>query len=133
MTKINLLADYYKSGTYKFEVEKIAVKEDRAVIWANAQELLEAVLEERNVIGNYSVKLMADGGQGFFKVSMLIFFENDHSGSFNSCKNFENEQETRRSLYRNGGIAGKAKKLRGYLLTFFTKKHYNSILIFNVS
>lgn len=35
-------------------------------VWSDAEELLEAVLKERNVIGSYIIKVMADGDQGFF-------------------------------------------------------------------
>lgn len=71
--KTNTLEKFYKSNVLKFDVEKSNLKEDRTVIWADAEELLEAVIDERNLIGNYVVKVMADGGQGFFKVNMKGF------------------------------------------------------------
>ena len=48
----------------------------RPVIWADAEQLLEAVFTGRQIIGNYTVKVMVDGGQGFLKISMSIIPEN---------------------------------------------------------
>lgn len=42
------------------------------MVWANASNLLDEVIEKRNLTGSYIVKVMADGRQGFFKVSMSI-------------------------------------------------------------
>ena len=70
------LQDLYTGGFYEFDIEQSSVKHKRPVIWADAEQLLEAVLTGSQIIGNYTVKVMADGGQGFFKISMSINPEN---------------------------------------------------------
>ncbi|CAH1106006.1 unnamed protein product [Psylliodes chrysocephalus] len=57
------------------DLEKNPVKQKRPVIWGNAEEILDTVISKRNLIGNYLFKIMADGGQGFFKVCMTIIPE----------------------------------------------------------
>ena len=47
-------------------------KEKRPVIWTNAEKIVEYVLEKQNFVDNYTIKVMADGGQGFFKVCFSI-------------------------------------------------------------
>ena len=51
----------------------------RPVVWADAEKLIETVLDKRYFVGDYLVKVMADGGQGFFKIclssSHLFIFE----------------------------------------------------------
>lgn len=74
--KSKVLEHLYKDGIFEFDVEKVGGKVKRPVIWADAEEILETVLIERQVIGNYFVKVMADSGQGSFKVSMSILPEN---------------------------------------------------------
>ncbi|CAH1106663.1 unnamed protein product [Psylliodes chrysocephalus] len=51
-------------------------KEVRPVVFANAEELLEAVIQNRKLEGNFLIKVIADGGQGFFKISLTILPEN---------------------------------------------------------
>lgn len=74
-SKSNLLADIYDHGIYEFDVTDSKLKSQRPVIWADAEKLLDAVLQKRNVIGKYSVKVMADGGQGFLKICLSILTE----------------------------------------------------------
>ena len=64
---------------FNFEVEsKSNVKkiEKRPVIWTKAEDILESVIAQREIIGNFFIKIMADGGQGFFKISMTVISEN---------------------------------------------------------
>ena len=60
----------YKTKILDFDTEDKRGKEKRPVIYANAEELVEAALDKRNLEGNYVInyviKVMADGGQGFF-------------------------------------------------------------------
>lgn len=37
---------------------------------------METVIQERHIIGNVQIKVMADGGQGFFKMCMTVLPEN---------------------------------------------------------
>lgn len=67
----HLLDTFYEESLLEFEI-KDGKREKRPVVWANASKLLKEVIEKRNLIGSYVVKVMADGGQGFFKVSMSI-------------------------------------------------------------
>lgn len=93
------LENVYRSDTLEFDVEnnaanqkkaiggqknskqkrtvakKITLKQRRPVVWANAEEILNTVIDKRGLIGNYLVKVMADGGQGFFKIGMTIIPE----------------------------------------------------------
>ena len=80
----NLLKDVYKTGEYEFECAKSANKALRPVVYADAEELLDVVIEKRNLQGNVTVNVMADGGQGFFKISLTILPEN-YSPVEDSC------------------------------------------------
>ena len=79
--KGNILKPLYKNGVYKFDVEKQDKKEDRPVVWADVESLVDKVVKERQLIGNYQIKLMADGGQNFFKISMSIIPESYFVGN----------------------------------------------------
>ena len=48
----------------------------RYIVYADAEELLNKILEERSEDGNVLVKVMADGGQGFFKFCFTVIPEN---------------------------------------------------------
>lgn len=63
---VKSLLDFYKQGTFEFDVDNSVVKQKRPVVWANAEELVEAVIGKRNLTGYYIIKLMADGGRVFF-------------------------------------------------------------------
>ncbi|CAH0552491.1 unnamed protein product [Brassicogethes aeneus] len=73
----HLLDTFYQKGLFEFETAD-GNYQTRPVVWANVNELLEEVLKERNLIGYYVVKVMADGGQGFFKVSMSIIPDSEN-------------------------------------------------------
>lgn len=66
------LKDVYQCGHHDFDVEKQPEKQNRLVVYADAETILNSVMEARNQYGDVVVKLMADGGQGFFKISMTI-------------------------------------------------------------
>lgn len=100
-----LLEDVYYNSMLNFDIEGSKPKEQRPVIWANASELLDAVVEKRNIIGNVVVKIMADGGQGFFKICMTILPE----GYF--CDENYEVLEKKRKLYAEGGSVGVKPKL----------------------
>ena len=52
---------------FEFEVDKNKF-EKRPVIFANAEDLLETIIEKRNLVGNYIIKVMADGGLGEYSL-----------------------------------------------------------------
>ncbi|CAH0559569.1 unnamed protein product [Brassicogethes aeneus] len=88
----------------EFEVGEInSLKQKRTVVWADAEELVEMVLNERKLIGNYTVKIMADSGQGSFKISMSIVPEN------NQLEPFETEE-----IYDNNFVETASKKRKTY-------------------
>lgn len=68
------LDDVYQTSLAYFDTDS-GGKQERPVVWANAEQLVEAVVTKRNLIGNYKIKIMADGGQGFFKLSMTLLPE----------------------------------------------------------
>lgn len=63
--RARILEDLYQYGEFDFEIEKSAVHQKRPVVWCNAEEILEEVIQRRTLIGNYVIKVMADGGQKF--------------------------------------------------------------------
>lgn len=70
--KAKTLEDVYHGEIHDFDIEKVPDKEKRSVIYADASELLDAVLEARKQHDEVVIKLMADGGKGFFKISMAV-------------------------------------------------------------
>lgn len=97
--KSKVLEDLYKIGEFDFDVEKSMLKQKRTVVYADAEELLESIVEKRQVIGHYQVKIMADGGQDFFKICMSILpqFVDEENGKLPFKK---------RKLYSDGGSVG---------------------------
>lgn len=92
-----ILEDIYKEEVLEFDVKNCVIKKKRPVIYADAEELLDCIITKRNFIGNVNVKVMADGGQGFFKISMSVL-PDDNEIQENNLK--------RRHLYSEGGTTG---------------------------
>lgn len=114
--KLNTLDNIYKSSRMEFDIESSNLKETRPIVWANASDLLDTILEARNVIGNYTIKVMADGGQGFFKICFSILQENDLISANNEKEDYENEnlcepfeKKKKKLYYESGSINQKAK------------------------
>ncbi|CAG9762777.1 unnamed protein product [Ceutorhynchus assimilis] len=57
-----VLADIYKLENHEFEVSQKDELCSRPVVFADAQQLIEKVTEERESIGKMDVKVLADGG-----------------------------------------------------------------------
>lgn len=112
--KSKTLKDIYRKDKFKFECEGKKVDE-RPVVYADAEELLEAVVKERGFEGNVLVKITADGGQGFFKICMSIFPENysaqSESDDSNSGEETGTHNKRKRSLYSEGGTLSKRARL----------------------
>lgn len=87
--------------------QQTAPKEKRYVIWADAEALLDEVIDRRELCGKYTVKLMADGGQGFFKISLTIQPESDPD----ECEFNTQTCTPKRTLYAEGGTVGQEPKL----------------------
>lgn len=121
MTEVsNSLKNVYKAGSFEFECS--AKKEVRPVVYADAEELLDEVIIKRNLQGNVTVKAMADGGQGFFKISLTILPENYspiENSSTQEASDDENHQHNsedfngpkKRKSYEEGGSISKKGKL----------------------
>lgn len=119
------LEGIYKHGFYEFDSEISTTKQKRPVVYADAQQLLDAVIEKRNLIGNILIKAMADSGQKFFKTSLTILPEDyspktDFPNSSPSNDNQDNDELMRtnlqkntgkRTLYSQGGSMSKKRKL----------------------
>ena len=115
-TNSKLLENLYKQGTFDFDVENKEKKEKRPVVWADVEELLESVLEKRNLVGMYEIIVTADGGQGFFKICLTITPE-DYSPNTETDDNFDEDEynhkltKKRRKLYSEGGTTARKAKL----------------------
>ena len=59
-----------------FDCDNTNVKKEQPIVFRNASKLLDFVIAQRKLKGNITIKIMADGGQGFFKISMRILPEN---------------------------------------------------------
>ena len=72
------MKNIYKEGLYEFQTDKEGIK-NRPVVYDNATQLLDFVFEKRNIehIEKTKIKLMADGSQDFFKISISISTEED--------------------------------------------------------
>lgn len=115
--KSKVLENVYKHGIYNFDCENDSSKQKhpRPVVYADAEEILDAVIENRKLQGNVIVKALADGGQGFFKISLTILpetyspiddSEHNQPDSDESC-----ELTHKRKLYSQGGSVSKKGKL----------------------
>lgn len=110
--KAKVLEDVYQCGAYDFDVEKMPEKEKRPVVYADADDLLNVVLEARNQHGEIVIKLMADGGKGFFKISMTIL-PKDYSQETSDSDIEEIPPKKKRTTYEEGGTLGKKANLNG--------------------
>lgn len=107
-----LLEDIYKIGSDNFDCNDKGVKESRPIVYASAQELLDSVIDHRKLEGNITIKVMMDGGQDFFKISMTVLPENFVSEVDIEAENLSDHAEKGgRSRYSDGGSVGKKAKL----------------------
>ena len=68
------LEDFYKIQWMEFDISGGKV-EKRPVFYGDAQDIVHKVCEEREIVGPCFIKLMADSGQGSFKISLSIMPE----------------------------------------------------------
>ena len=90
--KVKALSSFYKKSIYKFEINGKSSQENRPVVWADAEELVKAAVDHREIVGNAQIKVMADGGQGFMKICLTILSEN-RSSKLNSSDKETMEEE----------------------------------------
>lgn len=105
--KSKILQDIYKTERFLFDVEgDDKCKCERAVVYADAEALLKAVLELREENNDVDIKIMADGGQGMFKICMSIFPK--------KCVEEEIEEPaSKRAKYVDGGTTSREGTLTG--------------------
>ena len=100
--KSKILLDCYKKDHFEFETSE--GKSFRPVIYADAMQLVERIIEERQTEGsNMNFKVVSDGGQNFFKICLSIFPEDFQNFSDEMCS----------TKYSEGGSAAKKGKLTG--------------------
>lgn len=106
------------------------MKVQRHVFYAIANDLLQAVIEKRGLYCDCQIKIMADGGQGFFKICLSVWSEDYLEDS---------DLNKKRTLYSEGGSCSKTAKLTGVnkliLLCIVPqiKETYNNVkLLFNL-
>lgn len=110
--KAKTLEDVYQCGHYNLDVEKEPEKENRPVVYADAEALLNSVMEARKQYGEVVIKLMADGGKGFFKISMTILPKNFRE-EMSESDDGESPTKRQRTTYKEGGSLGKKSNLNG--------------------
>lgn len=120
----SLLKSVYKTGIYEFDCEGATDKQYRPVVYANAEELLDEVIAKRNLVGNIVIKVMADGGQSFFKISLTIMpgnylpktidedpLQQDFEDENMLETTDDNDEFNKRKLSSEGGSLSKKSKL----------------------
>ena len=70
------MENIYRGMVDYFDTNANNVKEKRPIVYADAEELVDFVIQKRGLVGNLNIKVMADSGQEFFKISISIFPEN---------------------------------------------------------
>ena len=105
-----MMENIYKEGLYEFQTDKEGIR-NRPVVYANATELLDIVFEKRNIehIEKTKIKLMADGSQDFFKISISISTEENGEKEENDSDVYKSKNV---SYYFTGGsISTNERKL----------------------
>ena len=80
----NLYSLSYSTFDVKDGVEK------RPIVYADAESVVSAVIDARGYLGSASVKVMADGGQGFLKICVTVLPENYNPIVDRGCSEEEN-------------------------------------------
>lgn len=105
-----ILDSLYKIEKMFFDIEgRSNDKCERVVVYANTEELLKEVLRRRDQTGSVKIKIMADGGGGFFKVCMTILPDDYIDKNPDS----DNESAEKRTRYSEGGSLSKLTRLTG--------------------
>ena len=112
--KGQLLSDLYNISHHNFDIGD-GKQEVRPVVWGNAEALISAVADARDIGGELFIKVMADGGQGFLKICATVMppYTNpeDSSDMADLEARFNNLESPpmKRSLYKGGGGIGNYK------------------------
>lgn len=97
-----------KNQSVNGEKKQQAKKELRPCVYVDASELLDFLVEERQIIGHYDVKIMIDKGKEFLKASMAIF-----------PKNYSMDSNT--VIEENSGDEGDGSYLQGKKSSFYSE------------
>ncbi|XP_043473381.1 uncharacterized protein LOC122505669 isoform X2 [Leptopilina heterotoma] len=116
--KSTLLSDLYQHDVREFHVEGVKnTKEKRPVVFADAEAIVSKIIKLRNLIGDYHIKILADGGQGFFKMFLTLISQNYNLENENNTANEINENvdpespTEKRCRYSGGAVTGRKAKL----------------------
>lgn len=116
--KSTQLSDLYKYDVRDFDIEGLKnVKQTIPVVYADAEELVSRIIEYRNLIDDYHIKVLADGGQGSFKICISLIPDNynieNENGNANEVNEYVDSElpARKRSRYCEGGVSGQKAKL----------------------
>ncbi|KAJ8683890.1 hypothetical protein QAD02_019682 [Eretmocerus hayati] len=101
-----ILDSHYKSKVLEFDVETtpVMIRKQRPVVYVDAEELLEFVLESRNMIGDFNIKVFTDSGQGSLKMSMSIFPSSETNANDTDDINLESSRSSRKNKSELTGV-----------------------------
>ena len=105
------LDDLYHVDTFNMDTEN-GIKA-RPVVYADCEEILDKVVEERGYVGRPSVLAMADGGQGFLKICLTILPQDYETEAVDSDSDIDQPPKPKRSTYAEGGSMKHKRKLTG--------------------
>lgn len=123
-----ILEEFYQAEVFDFDITgHNSVQEKRPCVWTDAEKMVEAVVTAREIIGNYTIKVMADGGQGFFKICFSVLPESDLELE---CSHHDYETETERNKANFAGSKGKCTSVNRIILLCLVpdiKENYNNL------
>lgn len=133
--KDKALSDFYFDSEFEFDTPgSKGPREKRPCIWADAQELVEAVVDERKLVGSYTVKVMADGGQGFFKVCFSLLPDTD--SDLDVPDDTLGEPETKKPKMEHVGTKAKLTSVKRTIILCIVpdikETYYNLHFLFNL-
>ena len=149
--KSKTLEDLYHVKDDMFDLEG-GKRDIRPIVFANAEEILDKVMEERDIIGYPNVIALADGGGGFFKVCLTILPEDfswdgnedttDEAEVVEMMSNMESpvkKSASSRSTYAEGGtlkkglLSGDKRVIPLAFVPDIKETHANLNLIFELT
>lgn len=101
------LDDVYSLTWMPFDVGQGHI-ENRPVFYGKAMNIVDTIMEYREMAGPCFIKVMADSGQGSFKISLAIIPEN-YNPETDSVEDDEQIEKQCRSTYASGGSCGQGK------------------------
>lgn len=75
--QLKLMEHLYHAETHEFVCDDSGTLKTRPVVYGNAEKIVDFVKNERKITGDIKIKVMADGGQGFLKICLSIYSEED--------------------------------------------------------